>query len=125
MQLIQNDTTRGIMFLLLDSVDHLTRKTGILPGDMTIKLGKNGAAGAAPTGVVTEISAATLPGWYLLTPSVADVSVAGGLALQVTAAGCDQVDDLHEVLVPRVAADIKAVNGVTVNGDGSTTPWGP
>lgn len=102
MQLLQNDTTRAIPFLMVDSTDHITGKTGLTP---TVRIGKNGAAGAAPAGTVSEIDAANQPGWYKLVPATGDVATLGAFTLHASAGGADPVDDLHEVISYGAIAD--------------------
>lgn len=102
MRFLQNDTTRVIEFLLVDSTDHVTGKTGATP---VVKLSKNGAAGVAPVGVVSEVDATNHPGLYKLTPTAADVGTLGPLALHASATGCDPTDEIHEVYTNTEAAD--------------------
>ena len=46
----QSSTARPLLFLMIDSGDHISPKTGLSP---TVTLSKNGAAFAAAAGAVT------------------------------------------------------------------------
>ena len=81
----QNQTTHPLTFLLVDSVDHLTGKTGLSP---TVTLSKNGGAFAAPAGAVTEIA----NGWYQVAGNATDTNTLGPLTLHASAAGADPTD---------------------------------
>lgn len=81
----QSDTTKPIEFLMIDSADHISGKTGLT---VTVTLSKNGGAFGAAAGTVAEISA----GWYKLTPTSADTGTLGGLQLHATAIGADPTD---------------------------------
>lgn len=72
------------------SSDHVTGGTGLSP---TVTISKNGASFVSPAGVVSEIGF----GWYKLTPTVADTSVIGSLAVHSTAATADPDDVLYAV----------------------------
>ena len=87
----QASTGRALLFLLVDSGDHLTGKTGLSP---TVTLSKNGASFAAPSGSVTELS----NGWYKVSGNATDTGALGPLLLHATAAGADPCDDRFEVV---------------------------
>lgn len=88
---IQNSTTAyKLMFLMVQSADHLTALTGASP---TVTLSKNGAAFASPAGAVTELA----NGWYLVAGNATDSNTLGPLALHATAASGDPTDMLFEV----------------------------
>lgn len=119
MELFQSDTTRVILFLMVDDTDHLTGKAGLSP---VVTISKNGGPFSTPVGSITEMA----NGWYKLTPTAADVNTLGPLALHATGIDADPVDDLHEVIIARVAANIETVNGVTIGGAGTVlSPFGP
>ena len=84
-----------IPFLMIDSTDHITGKTGLTP---SVTISKNGAAFAAPAGAVAAIG----NGWYKLTPTAVDTGTAGSFLLHATATGADPCDILHEVVYPPV-----------------------
>jgi len=87
-------TAYPLVFLMVDSSDHITGKTGLAP---TVKLGKAGAAGGAPAGAVSEIDATNMPGWYKVAGNATDSGTLGPLVLHATAAGADPCDVLYEV----------------------------
>lgn len=92
MLLKQGNTTRHIPFLMIDSTDHITGKTGLT---VTVTLSKNCGAFGAVSGVVTEIG----NGWYKLAANATDAATLGALVLHATATGADPVDDRHEVVL--------------------------
>lgn len=92
-ELDQNQTAVPLMFLMIDSADHLAGKTGLSP---TVTISKNGAAFGAPAGAVTEISV----GWYKVAGNATDANTLGPLALHATSAGADPTDSLYRVVAP-------------------------
>lgn len=89
----QSSATRHTLFLMVDSTDHVTGKTGLTP---TVTISKNAAAFASPAGAVTEVSA----GWYKLAANATDSNTLGILALHATGTAADPTD--------LIAADIVA-----------------
>jgi len=87
----QSTTSRNIVFLMVDSSDHVTGKTGLT---VTVTLSKNGAAFGAAAGAVTEISS----GWYKLAGNATDDNTLGALALHATSAGADPTDMMINVV---------------------------
>ncbi|GIW61017.1 MAG: hypothetical protein KatS3mg087_2083 [Patescibacteria group bacterium] len=87
----QNDTSKPIVFRMVDSADHITGKTGLTP---TVTISKNGGAFAPPSGAVSEIG----DGWYKLTPAAADVDTLGPLIIHATATGADPTDVEYQVV---------------------------
>ena len=87
----QNQTARPLLFLMVDSADHISPKTALAP---TVTLSKNGAAFAAPAGAITEIGS----GWYKVAGNATDANTLGILGLHATAAGADPSDVLYEVV---------------------------
>ena len=86
-----NDTTKPLVFLMVDANDHITGKTGLAP---TVTISKNGGAFASPSGTVSEIG----NGWYKLVPSAADVDTLGPLLLHAEATGADPADIEYQVV---------------------------
>lgn len=119
----QSQTARPLLFLLVDSTDHVTGKTGLSP---TVTLSKNGAAFGAPSGAVTELSS----GWYKVAGNATDTATLGPLLLHATGAAADPSDVEFEVVafdpedsvrlgltaLPNVAA---GANGGLPTGDAS------
>lgn len=87
----QNQTARPLLFLMLDSADHLTPKTGLSP---TVTLSKNGGSFAAPAGAVSEVGS----GWYKVAANATDANTLGPLLLHATATGADVCDERYEVV---------------------------
>ena len=91
MLLKQSSTAKNLTFLLIDSTDHLSPKTGATP---TVTLSKNGAAFAAPSGTVTEIGS----GWYKVAGNATDTNTLGELIVHATATGADVADRVYTVV---------------------------
>lgn len=102
----QSTTTYPIPFLMVDSADHITGKTGLTP---TVTISKNGGAFGAPSGAVTEIGS----GWYALAGNATDRNTLGELLLHATAAGADPVDDRYEVVSWDPFADVAVIKAKT------------
>lgn len=88
---LQSSTLYPIMFLLVDSTDHVTGKTGLTP---TVTISKNGAAFASPAGAVTELGS----GWYALAGNATDRATLGDLIIHATGTGADPVDDRYVIV---------------------------
>lgn len=91
----QSSTAQPLLFLLVQSSDHITGLTGASP---TVKLGKSGGIGASPSGTVTEIDSTNLPGWYKVAGNATDTNTLGPLVLHASAASGDPVDVEYEVV---------------------------
>jgi hypothetical protein len=114
----QSSTGRPLLFLMVDSADHLTGKTGLSP---TVTLSKNGATFAAPSGSVTELS----NGWYKVAGNATDTGTLGPLLLHATASGADPCDDRFDVVAfdpdsglataAGQTSILNAVNAITTN----------
>lgn len=91
MELTQSQTAEPIVFLMVDSTDHVTAKTGLSP---TVVISKNGGAFGAPAGAVTELSL----GWYVIAADAADTDTLGPLIVHASATGADPVDLLYQVV---------------------------
>lgn len=87
----QNDTTKPIVFLMVDSSNHITGKTGLTP---SVSISKNGSAFTTPSGTVSELGY----GWYKLSPASSDVDTLGPLILHAEAEGADPVDVKYQVV---------------------------
>jgi hypothetical protein len=83
----QNTTTYPIVFLLVDSNDHVTGKTG-LGATPTITISKNGGSFGPASGTVSEL----VDGWYVLSGNVSDRDTLGSLGIHVEATGTDPCD---------------------------------
>lgn len=102
----QSSTTHPMTFLMIDSADHLSGKTGLT---VTVTLSKDGASFAAAAGAVTE----TGSGWYALAGNATDRGTLGELTLHATATGADPTDKAY-VIVPWDPFDANlALTGLT------------
>lgn len=114
----QSTTTYALVFLMVDSTDHVTGKTGLTP---TVTLSKNGGAFASPTGAVSEIA----NGWYKVAGNATDNATLGPLILHATGTAADPTDVVYTVVLdlPGVAqtgdsyARIGAPAGASVSAD--------
>lgn len=84
-QLKQSTSTYNLGFLMVDSADHVTGKTGLAPA---VWLSKNSGAFLRPSGTVTEVAF----GWYQLAGNVVDTDTLGSLALHASGTGADPTD---------------------------------
>lgn len=82
---LKDSTAYPIVFLMVDSADHQTGKTGLTP---TLTASKNGGAFGAVSGAVSELSS----GWYSWAGHATDRNTLGPLAIHVTGTGADVVD---------------------------------
>ena len=85
------NTTYHVIFLMTDTADHITGKTGLSP---TVTISKNGGAYGAAIGAVTEIA----NGVYKLAANATDFNALGAMAIHATATGADPADVLLEVV---------------------------
>jgi hypothetical protein len=87
----QSSTSRPLLFMMVDSTDHISGKTGLSP---TVTLSKNGGSFTSPSGTVTEIA----NGWYKVAGNATDSGTLGPLLLHATATGADPSDDRFEIV---------------------------
>lgn len=111
----QSQTTIPLEFLMIDSTDGKTGKTGLTP---TVTLSKNGAAFASPAGAVAEIG----NGHYKVAGNATDQNTLGVLALHATSAGAQDTDDLFMVVaynpLDGVHLGLSALPNAAANGIG-------
>ncbi len=91
----QNQTATPLVFLMVDSTDHLTGKTGLTP---TVTISKNGGSFASPSGTVSEIG----NGYYKVAGNATDENTLGPLLLHAEASGADDTDDEFFVVAHNV-----------------------
>lgn len=107
--ILKSSTGYPLTFMMIDSSDHITAKTGLSP---TVTISKAGASFASPAGAVSELSV----GWYKVAGNATDTNTDGELILHATAAGADPTDIKVGVVVefdPRNAPTIQnLVDGV-------------
>lgn len=87
----QSQTARPLLFLMVDTADHISAKTGLSP---TVTISKNGATFASPAGAVTELA----NGWYKVAGNATDTGTLGPLVLHATGSGADPSDIEFEVV---------------------------
>ena len=104
----QSSSNKVVPFFLVDSTDHISPKTGLVP---TVTISKNGAAFGTPAGAVTEIGS----GWYKIAASATDSNTIGALLVHATATGADPFDVIHEVIEATLAkgTDITGFNDLS------------
>ena len=95
MIILDINVARDLPVFLLDSTDHVTPKTGIAEGSVTVKISKNmGALGAFTiTGKWTELG----QGLYKIAFAAGDLDTRGFFGYLVTATGCDQFSGMQYV----------------------------
>jgi hypothetical protein len=76
----QSDTSKVILFYMVDETDGYTEETGLSPA---VTVSKNGAAFGAVSGTVAEVA----NGLYKLTPAAGDVDTLGPIVFRASAAG--------------------------------------
>ncbi len=125
--ILQSSTQSALLFLMVQSSDHITALTGASP---TVTISKNGASFASPSGAVTEIGS----GWYKVAGNATDTATLGPLALHATAASGDPTDMVVANIVsynPQSATNLGlsalptanpgAANGVFIAGTNAAT----
>lgn len=105
MALLKQSTAYTRTFIMVDSADHLTAKTGLT---VTLTVSKAGAAFAAPAGVVSEVG----NGVYKVALTMADTGTLGDLTFHATAAGADPTQWVDQVVAfdPANAASLGLTN---------------
>lgn len=93
--LLKQSTAYTRVFLMIDSADHITGKTGLT---VTVTLSKAGGAFGAAGGTVSEISS----GWYKIALTTTDTNTLGDLAFHCISTGADPTDFTDEVRVRTV-----------------------
>lgn len=90
-----------LLFLLVQSSDHITGLTGASP---TVTISKNGAAAVTPSGAISQVDATGMPGWYQVAGNATDTNTVGPIILHATAASADPSDTVvAQVIDPGVA----------------------
>lgn len=122
----QSQTAQPLLFLMVDSADHVSAKTGLSP---TVTISKNGASFGSPSGTVSEVGS----GWYKVAGNATDTNTLGPLLLHATASGADPSDDRFDIVAfdPQVATNLGlsalptanpgAANGVFIAGSNAAT----
>lgn len=87
----QSDTTYPLFFLMVDSTDHVTGKTGLSP---TVTISKNGGSFASPSGAVTEVG----NGLYKVAGNATDSNTVGELWIHATGTAADPTDTSYTIV---------------------------
>jgi hypothetical protein len=87
-EVTNNSSAFPLIFLLIQSSDHINGLTGASP---TVTISKNGGAFASPSGAVTQIG----NGWYKVAGNATDTNTLGPIALHATATGSDPCDMMY------------------------------
>lgn len=87
----QSTNTEPLVFLMIDSADHIAGKAGITP---TVVLSKAGGAFASPAGGVGEVGY----GWFMVSGHVNDTDTLGPLILHASHASADPTDMRFEIV---------------------------
>ncbi len=107
--ILKSSASYPCFFMMIDSGDHISAKTGLTP---TVTISKSGAAFGSPAGAVSEISV----GWYKVAGNATDANTDGPLLLHATGSGADPTDVVCGTVVdydPRSATTIQnIVDGV-------------
>lgn len=91
----QNQSGLPLLFLMLDSTDHVSPKTGLVSGStLTVSISKAGSAFAAPAGAVSELGS----GWYQIAGNSTDSNGLGPLIIHATGTGADPTDMVYNVV---------------------------
>lgn len=91
-EILQGSAGYPLMFLMIDSSDHVSAKTGLSP---TVTLSKTGGSFASPAGSVSEIA----NGWYKVAGHATDTGTFGPIILHATGSGADPFDAVVGVVV--------------------------
>lgn len=95
----QSTSAQPLMFMMVDSADHIAAKTGLSP---TVTISKAGASFASPSGAVSEVGS----GWYKVAGNATDSNTLGPLVLHATATGADPSDVCYHVVAYDPQTDI-------------------
>lgn len=90
MALLKQSTAYTATWLMVDSTDHISAKTGLT---VTVNISKAGAAFGAAGGTVSEIA----NGWYKCVLTTTDTNTLGDLSYHCTATGADPTDFKDQV----------------------------
>lgn len=107
MRIPSGKTDQVIFFVALDSVDYITRKTGL--SAFTVYRSRNGGTATVyTTPTIAELSAANMPGVYALTvdedTTIASTSDSEEVALHITCSGMAPVTRTIELYRPVATA---------------------
>ncbi len=111
----QSDATYPLIFLMVDSTDHVTGKTGLSP---TVTISKNGGSFAGVSGAVSEIGL----GLYKIAGNTTDSNTVGELWIHATGTGADPTDTSYTIVAydpfDSVRLGLTALPNVVAGGNG-------
>lgn len=141
-------TRRRIYFSLIDSSDHFSAKDITVTG-VKARISKNAGTSAASTNDIAKIDGTNMPGEYYLELTASEADTVGIVSGYLKPTGCDvavfqayvvaydpyadgptvstvAAAVLSAATATPIAADIKKVNAVSVDGAGTSgDPFGP
>jgi hypothetical protein len=113
----QSTAVINLLFLMVDSTNHVIGKTGLSP---TVTLSKNGAAFASPAGAVSELA----NGWYQVAANATDSYTIGSLTLHAEGTAADPTDVQFSIVANLESDTFSLANGtegfVAINSDVET-----
>ncbi len=112
--ILKGGTAYECNFLMIDSSDHVSAKTGLSP---TVTIRKKGGSFASPSGAVAEVAS----GWYKIAGNATDSNTDGLIQVHATGSGADPSDSICGQVVefdpnataPSIAALASAVQEET------------
>jgi hypothetical protein len=107
-----NSADIPLIFLMIDSTDHITGKPGLTP---TVTISKNGGSFATPSGAVTGIA----NGWYKAAGNATDTNTLGPIILHATATGADDADAIYPVVANNPQLPLFVRSGTAQSGSTS------
>lgn len=114
----QSDTTYSVFFLMVDSADHVTGKTGLSP---TVTISKNGGSFASPSGAVSEVG----NGLYKIAGNATDSNTVGELWIHATGTGADPTDTSYTIVpfnpfASAIDSNMIQIDGAATSGNNAT-----
>lgn len=114
MKYIKVSTSYTRLFLMVDSSDHFSKKTGLTPA---VSLSKSGGAFASAAGSVSEVG----NGFYKIQLNADDTNSPGDLAYHITASGADDtsfIDYVQLNTIEDIETNIRMIwNSIKNQGD--------
>lgn len=111
MAILKQSTAFTRMFLMVDSADHVSGKTGLSsPDSITLTISKAGGSFAAVGGTISEVA----NGWYKVSLTTTDTNTLGDLAFHATATGADPTDWADQVTA-QILGDTLTANATQIN----------
>jgi hypothetical protein len=109
----QSDTGYHLFFMMIDSSDHITGKTGLSP---TVTISKAGGSYASPSGAITEIA----NGVYKIAGNATDSNTLGPLMIHASSTGADPMDIEYRIVNYDPFTFLPDVNAAKLGGTSQT-----